>query len=280
MLRSNKGVSLVELMVVLVLMGLVLALGFGIYSQSAGTYNAGSKQSNVQQDVTVFSEFITSNLRSAVSVKVLASEPASYNYEREYIIIRSDAVVHRLQNGNEVNVLGGVNDRIDFGGSGFYPDEDGDGSNTNTLNFDIKGLIGKQSYNIKASVICLNIDSIEATDIREDAPGKVIEFQRVSDETHFSMYMFEKDKNPFLASTAVGKIDSSKALGEISISVPSETDTTGLIATFALSPGAEARVGGKVQKSGVTPNSFSSGQLIYNVVSQNTDIKIYRVTLR
>ncbi len=279
MLRSNKGVTLVELMIVLVLMGIVLTLGYNIYSHSMRTYDAGTKQSNVQQDVSVFSEFITSNLRSAVAVRILASEPASYGNEMEYIIIRADSVIHRLCDGTEANILGGVEDRIDYDGSGFYPEEDGHGNNTNVINLDIKGSIGGQSYNIKTSATCLNMDSIEAGGIGEDAPGKVIEFQRLPDENHFSMYIFEKDKNPSLTSTSVGEINSTKTLGEIDISVPSGTDITGLIATFSLSSGAEARIGGTVQKSGVTANSFSSGQLMYNVVSQDTNIKFYRVTL-
>jgi hypothetical protein len=54
---------------------------------------------------------------------------------------------------------------------------------------------------------------------------------------------------------AVGKIYSS--VYTITVSLPSNTDVTALAATFELSPGASATVGGTPQVSGVTANNYS-----------------------
>ncbi|HOE04879.1 MAG TPA: choice-of-anchor J domain-containing protein, partial [Bacteroidales bacterium] len=55
----------------------------------------------------------------------------------------------------------------------------------------------------------------------------------------------------------------------IDLTVGFGTDLTGLISTFTLSNGASAAVGATAQQSGVTPNDFTSGSVIYTVTAED-----------
>ncbi|MEA3448383.1 MAG: T9SS type A sorting domain-containing protein, partial [Bacteroidota bacterium] len=54
----------------------------------------------------------------------------------------------------------------------------------------------------------------------------------------------------------------------ISLNVPTDTDVTALVATFTLSDGATAEIGGVVQESGVTPNDFTD-PVTYTVIAED-----------
>jgi len=67
--------------------------------------------------------------------------------------------------------------------------------------------------------------------------------------TSFTSYQFEASKNDALSSDIIGNIDLSKYT--ISLTVPSGTDVTSLVATFALAEDANAKIGTTPQDSGV-----------------------------
>jgi len=63
----------------------------------------------------------------------------------------------------------------------------------------------------------------------------------------------------------------------ISVTVPEGTSRVALVATFTTS-GVSVRVGGTIQKSGVTPNNFTS-PVAYIVTAQDSSTKTYTVTV-
>jgi hypothetical protein len=58
----------------------------------------------------------------------------------------------------------------------------------------------------------------------------------------------------------------------ITVELPGYIDKKSLVASFSLSPGAYAKVSGKLQQSGTGLNDFSSG-LVYAVYAENRDVK-------
>lgn len=66
----------------------------------------------------------------------------------------------------------------------------------------------------------------------------------------------------------------------ITVELPDNIDKKVLIASFSLSPGAYAKVSGKIQQSGTVVNDFSSG-LVYTVYAENREvIKEWKVELQ
>lgn len=93
----------------------------------------------------------------------------------------------------------------------------------------------------------------------------------LSDEAEILSFSFgEYDSSPAV-------IDSDEAY--VDIWVLDDTDLSNLVATFTLSEGATARVGGIMQVSGETANDFSTGLLDYNVIAENGDVKEWSISV-
>lgn len=93
----------------------------------------------------------------------------------------------------------------------------------------------------------------------------------LSDEAEILSFSFgEYDSFPAV-------IDSDEA--NIDLWVLDDTDLSNLVATFTLSEGAIARVGGIMQVSGETANDFSTGLLDYNVIAENGDVKEWSISV-
>ncbi|MGA2781489.1 MAG: hypothetical protein ABSF13_06155 [Smithella sp.] len=74
----------------------------------------------------------------------------------------------------------------------------------------------------------------------------------------------------------VGTID--EAAKTISVIMPSGTDLNGLIATFTTT-GFNVKVGSTVQKSGTTPNDFTTNPMTYKVTAEDGSTQDYTVTV-
>ncbi len=87
---------------------------------------------------------------------------------------------------------------------------------------------------------------------------------------------------PITAYSVSGEIGSSKSFGgvssTVSITVPSGTNLTALIATFTLASGASATVGGVTQVSGITTNNFTSA-VKYTIAAANGASQVLTVTI-
>lgn len=78
---------------------------------------------------------------------------------------------------------------------------------------------------------------------------------------------FESFNLPGQKSSSIDTINS-----VISVEIPYGTNTHSLIASFSVSPGAYAKVDGKLQENRRTPNSFIK-PLIYRVYAENRDVQ-------
>jgi hypothetical protein len=78
---------------------------------------------------------------------------------------------------------------------------------------------------------------------------------------------FESFSLPGQKSSSIDTINS-----VISVEMPYGTNTSSLVTSFSLSPGAYAKVDGKLQENRRTPNSFIK-PLIYRVYAENRDIQ-------
>ena len=89
--------------------------------------------------------------------------------------------------------------------------------------------------------------------------------------TDITDYSFPEETGP-------ATITNNIAIHQVDIEVAYGTDLTNLVATFTLSSGASADIGGTPQTSGSTVNDFSSGTLTYTVTngssSQDWDVNV------
>lgn len=154
--EKKKGLTLVELLISLALVGVVILLASSIYIFGLKIFDKGTTQSNVQDEIRVVGDFITKEIRN--SVEITFNTPSNI---KEYSMIYLDKnVIKYKPEGKSLeesvnktgSIISGNNDLI------FQT------KNKNSkafLNFTIKGTGKQQSYTLNSEVFLNNIKSIE-----------------------------------------------------------------------------------------------------------------------
>jgi prepilin-type N-terminal cleavage/methylation domain-containing protein len=155
--RDKRGVSLVELTVVLALLSVVLAVGYLFYGFGTRTFAAGEIRSNVQQQARLASSYIEKELRYAFEVQLLDlatfTVPAVVGDDFQYLFLNGDgALEHRTIDGS--NVLFYFDDvRIDLLEFSVSP------ANNGILSYSLRAVsdIAPQEYRLATEVYIDNL---------------------------------------------------------------------------------------------------------------------------
>ncbi|HZJ57331.1 MAG TPA: prepilin-type N-terminal cleavage/methylation domain-containing protein [Clostridia bacterium] len=98
---SKRGVTLIELIMVLALMAIVFTSIFSFYSFNLGIFGRAQNKSDIQHDVLLVSEFITKEVRTATGIS-LSSRPPQDNDKESYnsfIGLYQDGVEYHYDKG-------------------------------------------------------------------------------------------------------------------------------------------------------------------------------------
>lgn len=154
-LRSQRGVTLVELIVALAILGFVLAAVYSFYYFGERSFAVGSEQSNLQRDLRLAADFITREVRHAVELDLIPV-PASFAAGYSYIFLENSAVVH-VHNGVKTAKTGPVVTGLSFGLERLRHND------RNVLQFTVRGRSGNQQYELSTRVFLSNVRSKENT---------------------------------------------------------------------------------------------------------------------
>lgn len=106
LLNNKNGISLVELLIVLVLISVVLAVGYTFFAFGARAFNIGEARSIVQQNVRTSGDYIARQLRNAFEVQLLDASfsiPENIDDEFQYIFLNENgAIEHRYKDGSKI----------------------------------------------------------------------------------------------------------------------------------------------------------------------------------
>ena len=148
MTTSKKGVTLIELIMVLALMAIVFTSIFSFYSFNLGTFGRAQNKSDIQHDVLLVSEFITKEVRTATSIS-LSYHPPQDNDKQCYnsiIGLRQDSIEYYFDEEYRQIVNANIMD-FDLALS----------PNSNLLEFHITGEKDGEEYKIDSKVFLLNL---------------------------------------------------------------------------------------------------------------------------
>jgi Tfp pilus assembly protein PilE len=119
--KSQRGLFLIELLIVLGLLSVVLSIGYMLFSFGYNSFFIAEARSDVQQNVRMVADFISREVRHATEATLLdASQtiPAAADIADEnthYIFLNADGKVEYRTKDQSFLIPSGISDRIDFG---------------------------------------------------------------------------------------------------------------------------------------------------------------------
>jgi prepilin-type N-terminal cleavage/methylation domain-containing protein len=112
-IKKEQGLSLVELMVALSLLGIVLALGYMYFNFGMQSYDRGERRTIAQQAVRMTADFITKEIRFAKQIEINPSDGVNESGYR-YIYLKDDSVIFRDEAGAERILADSQTDEMPF----------------------------------------------------------------------------------------------------------------------------------------------------------------------
>ncbi len=114
-MKKQDGLSLVELMIALSLLGIVLALGFMYFNFGVQAFDRGERQTIAQQASRITSDFVTAELRFAKEIEINPTDGISESGDGyRYIYLDDKSILFRDENGNDRILADGLADSIPY----------------------------------------------------------------------------------------------------------------------------------------------------------------------
>lgn len=102
--NNNKGITLVELIIVLSLIGIIFVLAFQLNIFAILGIRTGQERAQVQHNVRLASDYITKELRNAYTINILPSLPDPLDTGRRYLYVEGNTIKH-YQSGNITDIM-------------------------------------------------------------------------------------------------------------------------------------------------------------------------------
>jgi len=169
-LKSQRGISLVELLIALSILSIVLGLAYSLFFFSTKSFKMGSNQSNIQQNLRSVSSFIHKEVRHAVEIETLdTSFTPTQGYE--YIFAENSSINHgKFINGSFVKTS--KSDAIIVNSTGLVFTIKKLDNGSNLLEFTVRAGDEKQSYDIKSVIYLNNVQD------RSNKTGSIIRYKK------------------------------------------------------------------------------------------------------
>ncbi len=152
-LNSRKGVTLIEMLIVLGLISVVISVAASMFLFGLKTFAHGNAQYGIQSDVRLASDYIQKQVRYATSVEVIDA-PSIYDAGYSYIYFddATDELIHKAW-----NLTTNTHDTTFQHSFLFEFPETGFTLNNSNLTFTVKAIDGTQHYLISTQILLPNL---------------------------------------------------------------------------------------------------------------------------
>lgn len=161
---ANEGVSLVELLIGLSLLGLVFSMAYLIFNYGINTYDITELQITLQQEVRMASRMFSEEIRFARSLELLDSVPVNLTTGENFVYVKDNKLIH-VTGGTErvyVDPSGEGDLKIDF--------ELVDDKQVNfKISLESKKRNKNRAFDLESSVIPLNFSDFSSLTLKESS---------------------------------------------------------------------------------------------------------------
>jgi len=152
-ISETKGLTLMEILITLALLGIILVPIFSFYFFGTNTYEAAEKKSNIQNDVLLAAEFITKQLRTVIDI-FLDQTPNQHKDLYNGSIGLKDGCIEYYYNDKSKLITNSNIVQLSFTLK----------RKSNILEFHIMGGEGEDQYRIDSKVTLLNLKTLPEQD--------------------------------------------------------------------------------------------------------------------
>ena len=149
--RSAEGITIVELLITLSLLGVVVAIVYSIYFFGMASFTRSEQLAVDQQEAREVMRVLVEDIRYATDIKVLQNMPEDPDGNDIYVFVK-DGNVHRLS-GNQQIVIGNAESFLTNLLFTASPEEQ------ETIHIIVTVGAGSKQYEINTSVLVLNLGS-------------------------------------------------------------------------------------------------------------------------
>ena len=245
LLRNKNGLTLVEAIVTMAIIGILLSMVFSVHISGTKMTGKGSTQADVQNDVRLVANYITSQIRTANSVEILSALPATLDIQKKYFYVSGNTVKH-FTLGTDIDLLHETS-------VGFIPllEFEKNAGNGKVLNFAIECTYKGQNYSIESEILAQNI---AASGNIQGLTGTVVAYSCPLTDTETVMVdkarLKINDTNAFLKPETDGSWTLNPPPDPNLLSLPS-TGYNGSTITWSSSDESVVRDDGTVLRSGI-----------------------------
>lgn len=171
-IENMRGLTLVEMIVVLSLLSMVLAVGYTFLFSGLNTFNIAEGRSEVQRVVRLAGDFITREVRYAHEMEIINPTESDDFIDTTYYYIYQDgsSIKYRKEGeGIATNILNGISDEVAFQ---LHFTKDG-----RMINYSIHGSKdGESPYEIDSDVLILNLTAVNGLHSNQAIRFKRVDF--------------------------------------------------------------------------------------------------------
>jgi prepilin-type N-terminal cleavage/methylation domain-containing protein len=213
--KYRKGLSLIELLIVLGLIGIIIALAFSLDLFAIKTLAIGDKNAQLQHNIRLASDYITKELRTAYSINVYESMP-TIDTERRYFYIEGNTIKHYKS--------GAVKDIMMGPPSEMVPELifEINADNDKIIKYIVSGTYKLKTFSLTSEVYPTNLIETDAINIING--NKVVEYSSPLSKDEIvdidSMLLDLKKQNHFLVVEANGSLTAPPAPNPDSMFLP------------------------------------------------------------
>lgn len=113
-IADQRGVTLVELLIVISLIAIVIGLGYRYYDFGTRSFGRGESKAGAQQNTRLAADYILQEIRYSKNMEILNSAPQTFLNDYSYIFVNNHGQFTHVENGNENTVFSHIAQGIDF----------------------------------------------------------------------------------------------------------------------------------------------------------------------
>lgn len=164
MLKKNQGVTLVELIITLALIGIVLVMGLNLYFLGEKVFSSGGTVYQLQSPIRLAEAFITKEVRNATNITIV-NAPITPEAGFHYIYLEDGRIIYYFD-----GTTSDLTEAIMVDQNLFMIKKDSNGRNF--LSLSLRGSLNGEEYHLETDILLNNIIN------QPEAEGKAIKYTK------------------------------------------------------------------------------------------------------